>query len=131
MADSVEEFKLHYLFECLNGTDNPTNIPGRSYYIQDFHGLSFFDRLENKTNKTSTSVQGNRISTFILGDPLQEENGRADISRLDHEYFSKVIGTLIEKKKGMILDKLESRIVVVLQTVTYFTFQPTIKHIWG
>lgn len=95
-----EATKLHYLWECMNGTDNPSGIFPRPYYFQDFRGLSFFDRLENRTNNTSVSLPNNRISTFILGDPLWEEHGRKDVSRVDHEYFRNIPGTILQTRKG-------------------------------
>lgn len=100
-TDVVEANKLHYLWECLNGTDNPSGIFPRPYYFQDIHGLSFFDRLENKTNNTVTGPINARISTFILGDPLYEEHGREDVSRIDHEYFANIVGTTITTKHGV------------------------------
>jgi len=95
--------RLHYLWECLNGTGNPSEIYPRPYYFIDpidsstnhLGGLSFFDRLENKTPTTSTSASNTRMSTFIVGDPLQEDHGTEAISRLDHEYFAGVGGTPI------------------------------------
>lgn len=92
---------LHYLWECLNGTGNPSEIYPRPYYFIDPQGLSFFDRLENKT--TSNSDSKTRMSTFILGDPLQEDHGTTAISRLDHEYFAGVAGTpvLVDKTTTM------------------------------
>lgn len=90
----IQQRRLHYLWECLNGTDNPNNITPRSYYFPDTSGLSFFDRLEGK-NVSSETDNNVKMSTFILGDPLMEDHGRADISRLDHEYFTSVVGTAI------------------------------------
>ncbi|MBI5680746.1 MAG: hypothetical protein HZC47_07640 [Methanobacterium sp.] len=104
-ADVVEQGKLHYLWECLNGTDDadPGKITPRPYYFQDIHGLSFFDRLENKTPGTSTSLINTRMSTFILGDPLYEEHGRESVSRIDNEYFANIGGGTIETKHGSII----------------------------
>ncbi|MBP2045224.1 hypothetical protein [Methanobacterium aggregans] len=88
--------RLHYLWECMNGTGNPSEIYPRPYYFIDPNGLSFFDRLENKTSASSTSASNSRMSTFVLGDPLYEDHGsNAAISRLDHEYFAGVGGTQI------------------------------------
>jgi hypothetical protein len=105
-VDMVEATKLHYLWECMNGTDNPTGIYPRPFYFQDTHGLSFFDRLENKTNNTVTSPINTRISTFVLGDPLWEEHGRKDVSRIDHEYFSNIQGTILQTRKGSIYNDI-------------------------
>ena len=96
--------RLNYLWECLNGTNNPSNITPRPYYVPDPYGLSFFDRLENKTNTTSTSPQSVRMSTFIIGDPLLEDHGRPDISRVDHEYFRNIIGYTITVRNQPIAD---------------------------
>lgn len=48
------------------------------------------------------------MSTFILGDPLQEDHGRRDISRLDHEYITAVIGTPILIGSEKVIDPLGS-----------------------
>jgi hypothetical protein len=90
--DIVEPTKLHYLWESMNGTGNPSEIYPRPYYFPDNYGLSFFDRLENKTNSSSTSPIATRMSTWILGDPLQEEHGSVTASNLDHEYIFNVPG---------------------------------------
>ncbi|MDP3035880.1 MAG: hypothetical protein Q8M97_12355, partial [Methanobacteriaceae archaeon] len=99
-----QENIINHLYYCLNGTNNPSNITPRSYYFVDPNGLSFFDRLENKT--TSADANMTRMSTFIIGDPLYEDHGRADISRLDREYFAKplVIGTPIKIGKSNMAD---------------------------
>jgi len=88
-------FRIQYLWDCLNGTDNPSGISERPFYFPDPYGLSFFDRLENKTNSSSTSPAAVRMSTFFVGDPLLEDHGTAAISRLDHEYVLKVPGTSV------------------------------------
>jgi hypothetical protein len=90
--DIQEPTKLHYLWESMNGTGNPSEIYPRSYYFPDTKGLSFFDRLENQTNASSTSPISTRMSTWILGDPLQEDHGSVTASNLDHEYISNVAG---------------------------------------
>ena len=96
--------RLNYLWECLNGTSNPGNITPRPYYVPNPYGLSFFDRLENKTNTSSTSSQSVRMSTFIIGDPLLEDHGRPDISRLDQEYFRNIRGYTISIRNEPIID---------------------------
>jgi len=80
--------KIEFLWSCLNGTDNPSEIPARPYYFPDSHGLSFFDRLENRTNDTSTASDSAKFSTFIVGDPLYNTHGTSYVSHLDHEYFT-------------------------------------------
>ncbi|MCK9150653.1 hypothetical protein [Methanobacterium alcaliphilum] len=84
--------RLNYLWECMYGTDNPSKIYPRSYYVPNKYGLSFFDRLENKTNSSSTSPANTRMSSFVLGNVLSEDHGRADISFVDYEYFNSVRG---------------------------------------
>ncbi len=87
----VDNHRINFLWDCLNGTNNPSQITPRPYYFPDPTGLSFFDRLENKSVSTSTSDPSVRMSTFILGDPLKDEHsGNEIVSRLDHEYFSDV-----------------------------------------
>lgn len=104
----TDENKLHNLWECLNGTDNPSGITPRPNYFPDPTGLSFFDRLEGK--HTSSEPQEVRMSTFIIGDPLLENHyGRTDISRLDHEYvIGTEIGTPIRIGSNEITDPLGS-----------------------
>ncbi|OEC84878.1 MULTISPECIES: hypothetical protein [Methanobacterium] len=88
---SVDDHRLNFLWECLNGTDNPSQITPRPYYFPDpLGGLTFFDRLENRST-SSDSNNKTWMSTFILGDPLKDEHaGNEIVSRLDHEYFSGV-----------------------------------------
>ncbi len=100
--------RLHHIWECMNGTDNPSEIYPRPYYFIDPNGLSFFDRLENKTPTSSTSASNTRMSTFILGDPLYEDHGSNHaISRIDHEYFAGVLGTSIKIGNGQGIDMRE------------------------
>lgn len=87
--------RIYHLWDCLNGTNNPSTITPRPFYFPDPSGLSFFDRLEGKN--TSTEAGGVRMSTFIIGDPLLEDHGRSDISKVDREYFTAVIGTYTVK----------------------------------
>jgi hypothetical protein len=86
--------RLYHLWDCLNGTDNPSNITPRPNYFVDSEGLSFFDRLENRS--TSADANITRMSTFILGDVLQEDHNNAHISIVDWEYFKVVPGYPIE-----------------------------------
>ncbi len=95
--------RLYHLWDCLNGTDNPSGITPRPYYFVDPYGLSFFDRLENKTNSTSTSDPSVRMSTFIIGDPLERDYGRA-ISKVDQEYFRGIVGYQIKIRGNPIAD---------------------------
>lgn len=78
--------RLYELWNYLNGTGNPSGITPRPYYFPDPYGLSFFDRLENNTNTTSSPPEV-RMSTFVIGNPLMEEYGGRTISAVDHEYF--------------------------------------------
>lgn len=102
------ENRIYHLWECLNGTDNPSTITPRPNYFPDPNGLSFFDRLEGKN--TSTESNNVKMSTFIIGDPLLENHGRADISRLDHEYIAGagVVGTDIRFGSDEMTDPLGS-----------------------
>lgn len=80
--------KLEFLWSCLNGTNNPSGIGQRPYYFPDPHGLSYFDRLENRTNDTSMSTDEAKLSSFIIGDPLYDYHGTSSVSHLDHEYLT-------------------------------------------
>lgn len=86
LTDSSSQAKLHNLWECLNGTGNPSGI-SRPYYFPNTDGLSFFERLEGHqgTDNNNTKV---RISTFIVGDPLWNEHSGSHISCLDSEYYN-------------------------------------------
>jgi hypothetical protein len=98
-ADRVSNKTLNYLWECFNGP-NVTVMGPRSYYFPDPHGLSFFDRLENRTNGTSGSPISARMSMFIIYDPLKEDHGNNPTSMLDHEYFLGVSGSVITTTSG-------------------------------
>ncbi len=89
ISEDSDQNRLEHLWECLNGTDNPSTITPRPNYFPDRNGTSFFDRLEGKN--TSTEPNSVRMSTFIIGDPLNEDHGGRDISIVDHEYIT---GTL-------------------------------------
>lgn len=80
--------QIQFLWYCLNGTDNPSSIGNRPYYFPDPSGLSFFDRLENRTNSNSTADPSCRMSTFIIGDPLGNAHNTSTVSKIDHEYFT-------------------------------------------
>lgn len=111
--------RLYHLWDCLNGTDNPSTITPRPNYFPDPNGLSFFDRLEGKN--TSTEDNSVKMSTFIIGDPLMEDHGRADISRIDHEYITGVVGTPIYIDGNQITDP----------TGTIFYLSNTYKSFFG
>lgn len=105
IAVDKKEYRLYELWYCMNGTDNPSNITPRCYYFVDPYGMSFFDRLENGTN-SSTSDPRVKMSTFILGDPLLENHGSSAVSRLDHEYFNNIPGSDIGIANGEVADPL-------------------------
>ena len=92
-ADQVSAGKLNYLNESLAGSNQSFgNIP---YYFPDTHGLTFFDRLENRTNATSLGPDSAKMSTFILWNPNYQNMPGYKPSYLDHEYFAGINGTPI------------------------------------
>jgi len=97
---------LQHLWDCLNGTDNPSSITPRPYYIVDPNGLSFFDRLENRSSSTDSKAG---MSTFIIGDPLLEDHDSNQyISKIDREYFAGIAGSTIKVKGSPMYDPLGS-----------------------
>lgn len=99
-----DEDHLQYLWYCLYGIDNPSTITPRPYYIVDPNGLSFFDRLENRSSGTDPLAG---MSTFIIGDPLLEDHsGNPYISKIDREYFAGVGGTTIKVRGSPMMDPL-------------------------
>lgn len=97
---------LQHLWYCLNGTDNPSSITPRPYYIVDSSGLSFFDRLENRSSGTNPKAG---MSTFIIGNPLIEDhNGNQYISKIDREYFAGINGGTIKVKGHEMVDPFGS-----------------------
>ncbi|MGB9838311.1 hypothetical protein [Methanothermobacter sp.] len=106
LNESVDrDGRLQNLWYCLNGTDNPSNITPRPYYFVDPYGLSFFDRLENRSS--SADPQYTRMSTFIIGDPLLEDHkGNQYISKVDREYFLGIPGTTIKVRNNVVYDPL-------------------------
>jgi hypothetical protein len=101
LGDYVSDMKLHFLWEYLNGTNNPSQITPRPYYFPDpSYGLTIFDRLENKTSNSSSGPAEAKMSTFMIGDPLYEDHGGRATSKLDHEYFAGVSGTSITLVHG-------------------------------
>lgn len=97
-ADDVSAARLSYLYECLVGANSTMGY--RPYYFPDTHGLTFFDRLENRTAANSLGPDGAKMSTFILNDPLINEHGNKQISTVDNEYFTNIIGITLTTKKG-------------------------------
>jgi len=93
-ADNVSAGKLSYLNEALIGA-NKTNFGYMPYYFPDTHGLTFFDRLENRTNDTSTGPDNAKMSTFVLWNPVWENIPGYTPSCIDHEYFAGINGTKI------------------------------------
>jgi hypothetical protein len=99
MGDQVSAGKLNHLNETfyinqtLVGGINQTTI--MSYYFPDVHGLTFFDRLENRTNNTSPGPNSAKMSTFILWNPNYQNMPGYTPSYLDHEYFAGINGTPI------------------------------------
>ena len=100
-ADNVSAGRLDYLYECLVGANSTMGY--RPYYFPDPYGLTFFDRLENRTNATSLGPDGAKMSTFILWDPLQEDHGNNPTSMLDHEYFASVTGYTLTANKNIVM----------------------------
>lgn len=121
MNESVDsDSHLQNLWYCLNGTDNPSNITPRSYYFIDPDGLSFFDRLENRSE--SADPEYTRMSTFILEDPLLEDhNGDQHISKVDREYFLGIARTTIKVRNNVMYDPLD----------THSAFQQPTRTSWG
>jgi hypothetical protein len=96
----VDNHRLNFLWDCLNGTNNTGNITPRPYYFPNpWEGLTFFDRLENRSTSTDSNNK-TWMSTFIIGDPLREDHGSEAVSRLDRDYFRNVPGSLIEIGTG-------------------------------
>ena len=130
--------RLHNLWECLNGTDNPSGVTTpRPYYFPDSEtGLSFFDRLENKTIKEQDPNENARMNTFVIGDPLFESDDEAwhnaynFISSVDTEYFNNVRGykvVLYNKTNGAkiadLKDPSTSSLVLSSESINKFNFR--------
>ncbi len=92
-ADQVSIGKLNYLNESLVGANSSFGY--MPYYFPDTHGLTFFDRLDNRTNNTSLGPDSAKMSTFILWNPNYEDLPGSTPSYLDHEYFAGINGTPI------------------------------------
>lgn len=100
-ADKVTIGKLQFLNQTLTGANNSMGL--LPYYFPDTHGLSFFDRLENRVNTTSNSPANARMSTFILWNPNFENIPGYTPSYLDHEYFTAINGTPITTTHNSII----------------------------
>jgi hypothetical protein len=94
MGDHVSAGKLDYLNTALVGATCSTT-GAMSYYFPDVHGLTFFDRLENRTNNTSAGPNSAKMSTFVLWNPNYQNMPGYTASYLDHEYFAGINGTPI------------------------------------
>jgi hypothetical protein len=116
--------RLYNLWDCFNGTNNPSNITPRSYYFNDPYGLSFFDKLENRSTSAETN-NATRMSSFIRGDPLLEDHGTPAISRVDWEYFKNppVAGTQITMDGDPITDATGSDFYLSTFYKTFFGLQ--------
>jgi hypothetical protein len=112
--------RLNYLWECFTGP-NDTVMGYRPYYFPDPNGLSFFDRLENRTISTSVSPPSARMSTFIIYDVLMEDHGNQPTSMLDHEYFNGIPGTSITVNGAL----------VTVPSGVNFLLSPTYKTYFG
>jgi hypothetical protein len=121
-ADIQSPGNLTNLWTCLYGS-NASNIYGSNssniinpYYFPDPHGLSFFDRLENRTNNTSGSPASARMSTFIIYDVLSTEHGNQQCSMIDHEYFSGVAGSTIKAKGSVVTVPSSTQVFIISPT---------------
>ncbi len=92
MGDQVSKGNLNYLNQTLWGAVPSNYMP---YYFPDVHGLTFFDRLENRTNDTSLGPNSAKMSTFVLWNPNYQNMPGYTPSYLDHEYFEGINGTPI------------------------------------
>jgi hypothetical protein len=124
-ADSKSAGKLDFLWEELVGS-NQSTFGFLPYYFPDNYGLSFFDRLENKTNTTSTSAPNTRMSTFVIWNPIQEDVGTQS-SMIDHEYFIGVPGHSITSLGTIVTTPLGSTLYISNNTAynTYLGLQYT------
>lgn len=123
-ADNVAPGRLNYLWECFSGV-NVTVMGYRPYYFPDPHGLSFFDRLENRTPNTSGSPPEARMSTFIIYDVLQEDHGNYPTSMVDHEYFSGVQGFVITAQGVTVKTPSGAEFLISPTYRGYLDLQPT------
>ncbi|MGA2676195.1 MAG: hypothetical protein ABSE83_04795 [Methanobacterium sp.] len=114
-ADQVSAGNLNNLMACLEGSNASGNYIN-PYYFPDPHGLSFFDRLENRTNNTSGSPASARMSTFIIYDVLSTEHGNQQCSMIDHEYFSGVAGSTIKAKGSVVTVPSSTQVFIISPT---------------
>lgn len=109
--------RLHYLWDCLNGTNNPSGITPQPYYFPDKQGLSFFDRLENRTLNNRYDNENARLSTFVLGRPLEENQNQFSNanfrSAIDSEYFNDKPGYKVVLSNGTWEDQVKDPLVSV------------------
>lgn len=89
--DNVTAAEIQYLFDCLNGTDNPQNQSLLPQYFPDPNGLNFFERLQGE--QISGENNETRMSTFVIDNPLSDVYNGQTISAIDHEYFAGVTGS--------------------------------------
>jgi hypothetical protein len=94
MGDQVSNGTLNFLSQTMVGS-SVSDHGYMPYYFPDTHGLTFFDRLENRTNDTSLGPDSAKMSTFILWNPNYENIPGYTPSYLDHEYFAGVNGSNI------------------------------------
>jgi hypothetical protein len=133
-ADQVSAGKLQFLNQTLAGPNSTvigynTTFGPMPYYFPDTHGLSFFDRLENRTNNTSGSPASARMSTFILWNPNFENMPGYTPSYLDHEYFLGKNGTPITTKHSGVLTTVTDPTANPTGNIFYLT--PEYKTILG
>ncbi len=97
---SVNQIKINYLWDCLNGTGNPQNISALPQYFPNPKGLNYFERLQG--GQISGESNTTRMSTFIVGDPIKDVHQNAKICAVDVDYFAvpPVVGTNITLGKG-------------------------------
>ena len=106
MGEQVSAGNLNYLNQTLVGT-NSTMGTYMPYYFPDVHGLTFFDRLENRTNNTSLGPNSAKMSTFILWNPNYQNMPGYTPSYIDHEYFAGINGTAINTTHGGIVTQVK------------------------
>ncbi len=97
--EQVSAGNLNYLNQCLVGP-NPGNYSYMPYYFPDPDGLTFFDRLDNRTNNTSTGPNSAKMATFILWNPNYANIPGYTPSEIDYEYFQGINGTSINTTHG-------------------------------
>jgi hypothetical protein len=124
-GENASTGKLSYLTEELVGSNETAGFGYMPYYFPDTHGLSFFDRLENRTNDTSSSPASARMSTFILWNPVWENVPGYTPSYIDHEYFAGINGTVITTTHSGVVTKVTDPLG------STFFLSPTYKTLLG